>query len=310
MICNICNTDFSSNRGLSIHIVRTHNITLQQYYDTYYKKYNDGSCLHCNKTTIFLGLTKGYRKFCSKTCCNKSKYHQLKMQNTIISKYGGMGTASKIINEKIKSTNMEKYGSENVYSSEYGKNEIKNSNLKRFGVEYAFQSAIVKNKIIQTSLYRYNTTNPGNSKLARQKAARTRRDSENESSWEDYFENNLNSLDISYEKQYNSDTRYPYLCDFYLPDTDTFIEINGYWSHNDHWFDSNSDVDKNKLDLWISKANAGHAQYKNAINVWTVRNIQKRDIAIKNNLNYIVLWKFDDMVKFFTDTIHILRKDN
>ncbi len=301
MICNICKKDFKSNRSLGIHIVSTHNMTTKQYYDLYLKKENEGACLNCNKPTQYRNITKGYRLFCSKNCCNTSDYHITNMQNTIISRYGGMGTASNIINNKIKKTNIQKYGSENVYSSEYGKNKIKQSNLEHFGVECSLQSPIVRDKIIQTSLKKYNTTNPGNCRQGRQKAAYTRRANDNDSSWEDYFEIQLKQRNITYKKRYNSDSRYPFMCDFYLPNSDTFIEINGYWSHGKHWFNKNSKEDVKKLSSWIEKANNGHKQYKNAINVWTIKDVKKLQTAKKNKLNYIVIWKFEDIDKFFSN---------
>ena len=38
--------------------------------------------------------------------------------------------------------------------------------------------------------------------------------------------------------------------------------------------------------------------YKVAITVWTKSDLEKRDYAIKNNLNYIVLWTLNDIDNF------------
>jgi len=294
MICKICNTEFV-NLGMHLH---QHNITAKDYYDKYIKTdENEGLCRNCNKPVLFKGLTKGYRKFCSKLCCNTSEEHRSKMISTIISNYGGLGTASKAINSKIKETNIKKYGTENVYASEYGKQKIKETCLAKYGTEYANQSFVVKEKIVKTSLERYNMTNPGNCKSGRQKAAITMRGNDNHSSWEDLLEQNLLNKGIIYEKQY-SDKRYPFLCDFYLPDSDTFIEINGYWSHNNHFFDEHSKDDQDTLLLWINKANKGHKQYKNAVYVWSVKDKQKHEAAIKHNLNYFVLWTYTDLLNY------------
>ena len=51
------------------------------------------------------------------------------------------------------------------------------------------------------------------------------------------------------------------------------------------------------LQQWEEKAKTSQ-QYKRAIEFWTKRDIQKRDIAIKNNLNYIVLWNKTDIDNF------------
>ena len=301
MICKICNKDFKSNRSLGIHIAHTHNIDTKEYYDKYLKKKNEGICLNCEIKTDYLNLTKGYRLFCSKTCCNKSTYHQIKMQNTIIKRYGGLGTASNIINEKIKNTNIQKYGTKNVYASNYGKSKIIQTNLKKYGTQYAFQADVVKNKIVQTSLDRYGTTNPANSPEGRKKANITMRVNGNKSTWEDYFENQCKKLNINYKSNYNLDPRYPFYCDFYLPNTDTFIEINGFWSHGKHFFDENNQNDLKILAKWKKKADQGHRQYINAIDVWTNRDKEKLKCAIKNKLNYIVIWTYTDLVNYFKD---------
>ena len=158
----------------------------------------------------------------------------------------------------------------------------------------------VKQKIVKTSLERYGISNPGNSLLGRQRAAMTRRNSTNDSSWEDYFEAALIELKINYKKRYK-ESRYPFYCDFYLPDSDTFIEIQGYWAHNKHFYDSTNEADRYILDKWKAKANKGHRQYKAAISTWTIRDPQKLKYAIDNNLNYITLWTFDEMTTFLNN---------
>lgn len=57
--------------------------------------------------------------------------------------------------EKIKRTNLEKYGVENVFQSKEVKEKIKQDNIEKFGVEYNFQRADVIDKIKQTKLERY-----------------------------------------------------------------------------------------------------------------------------------------------------------
>lgn len=299
MTCEICHKQFSSNKGLSTHISHIHKLTIKQYYDKYLKSDTEGKCMNCGQDVTFRSLSKGYRLFCSRTCCNTSLYHQNKMQNTIISRYGGMGTSSEIINNKIKDTNIKKYGAENVYASEHGKSKIIQTSLKRYGTKWPSQSEVIKNKIKQTSLIRYGTTNPGNGRFSRQKAAMTRRGSYNDSSWEDYFEEQCKKHNIIYKRRYDLDSRYPFQCDFYFPNKDMFIEINGYWSHGGHFFDNTNLKDIETLNKWKEKAKNGHKQYQNAIIVWTDRDLRKREYAVKNNLNYVILWTYEDIINFF-----------
>lgn len=173
---------------------------------------------------------------------------------------------------------------------------MKISTREKYNVDNVFQLAWVKEKIKQASLEKYGVENPGNSREARIKAAETMRKNGNHSSWEDTFENKLKALNIKYEKQYDEDERYPFQCDFYLPNEDVFIEINGYWTHNNHFFDENNKDDIETLNQWKEKAKQGHKQFANAVEVWSNKDLLKRDLAIKNNLNYVVLWTLDDVL--------------
>ena len=64
--------------------------------------------------------------------------------------------------------------------------------------------------------------------------------------------------------------------------------------HGGHWFDETNEDDLNILHIWESKINKS-SMYKSAIAVWTKSDLEKRNMAIKNNLNYIVLWTLDDI---------------
>ena len=98
--------------------------------------------------------------------------------------------------------------------------------------------------------------------------------------------------------------RYPYYCDFYLPDPDIFVEINGYWMHNDHWFNENSIEDLNTLKMWKKKAKTS-TRMQAAINVWTKLDIEKRNCAKNNKLNYVVLWTIEDIQKWIDSNFEI-----
>ena len=80
-----------------------------------------------------------------------------------------------------------------------------------------------------------------------------------------------------------------------------------YWSHNDHFFDETNKDDLAILEKWIEKANAGHKQYQNAVNVWTVRDISRRNAAIQNNLNYVVLWSLEDIDKYIQELVSMVK---
>lgn len=62
-------------------------------------------------------------------------------------------------------------------------------------------------------------------------------------------------------RQFKSDV-YPFNCDFYIKSLDLYIECNFSWTHGEHWFDSSSKEDLEKLEKWKSKKTK---YYDNAI---------------------------------------------
>ena len=38
--------------------------------------------------------------------------------------------------------------------------------------------------------------------------------------------------------------------------------------------------------------------YDNAIEIWTVRDVKKHEVALKNGLNYVVFWTLDDVESY------------
>lgn len=85
-------------------------------------------------------------------------------------------------------------------------------------------------------------------------------------------------------RQYSSDDRYPFNCDFYIKSEDRFIEIQGTWTHGGHPFDENNPDDTMKLNEWVEKSKTS-PYYMSAIKVWTQTDVLKRNIAKKNNIN-------------------------
>ena len=95
-----------------------------------------------------------------------------------------------------------------------------------------------------------------------------------------------------FEVQYNKDTRYPYLCDFYDKGRDLFIEVNASWTHGYHWYDIEKDADV--CTKWKDKREDS-TYYANALDVFTKRDVEKRETARVNSLNYVTLWDSDGM---------------
>lgn len=168
--------------------------------------------------------------------------------------------------KKRAKTNVERYGVRNVMSLPSTLDKIKVATQKKYGVDYAMQAKDLMSKNVEAK--RKNGTFNTSSIEERIKALGT------------------------FESQYNKDVRYPYLCDFYDKDRDLFIEINALWTHGYHWYDAENDVDTCKK--WKVKSEKSE-YYANALEVFTKRDVEKRECAKANNLNYVTLWDSDGM---------------
>lgn len=90
-------------------------------------------------------------------------------------------------------------------------------------------------------------------------------------------------------RNYKDEKRYPFYCDFYIKEEDLFIELNAHWTHGGKPYDPDDKECQEQLARWQEKAKTSKF-YENAINTWTVRDVNKRKCAEKNNLNYKVIY--------------------
>lgn len=280
-ICKICNEQCNKMRALHLHVKRKHNMSSKDYYDKFYKKDDEGICLTCGKTTDFLHYNRGYNKY----CCDKCKRDK------------NFGIYSKInykkATEKCKQTTYNKYGVESVLQLP----EIRDKSF----TETAKKKRLAHSK--ETFINNYGVDTPFKVHNIKKKIARTKEHNNHRSKLEIYFESILIENNIKFESNY-SDERYPYSCDFYIFEYDMFIEIHNYWHHGTHFYDSNNTDDINILNHWKEKAKT-IPQYQQAIQKWTVIDLEKLTCANIHHLNYIVLWNKDDIDLFISNYIKI-----
>ena len=101
--------------------------------------------------------------------------------------------------------------------------------------------------------------------------------------------------------------KYPYKCDFYIKSIDTYIEVQGSQFHNHHPFNKENNNDIKELNKLIVKSKLNpKSQAIGIINTWTITDIQKRNLAKENNLNYIEIWPKDNIETI----IRCLAKEN
>lgn len=89
------------------------------------------TCKVCGKYTIF-NSNNGWQSSCSRTCHLKSEERMNKMKETNLTKYGVSNYfASEEGKQKLKAINMKKYGVDNYAKSEEFKNKRKNINFNK-----------------------------------------------------------------------------------------------------------------------------------------------------------------------------------
>ena len=246
-------------------------------------------------------------------CSSKSEIVKEKVKQTCLKRYGVEYTGQiEEAKEKSKKTCLEKYGSEyyigskdclektiefsrqnyNVdwfTKSEEIKNKAKETMLRRYGVEYSMQ--IPKNKEYMSYLMssyemqerRYNTMK--------------RNHTFNSSSTEEELFLYIKSRFPTVVRQYKDKNRYPYFCDFYIPELDYFIELQGYYTHGKHPFDQNSNEDLQLIEYYKKK----YGEDCQSITIWSIKDVEKRDCAKRNHLNFKEVWSLEDGKIFVND---------
>ncbi len=197
---------------------------------------------------------------------------------------------TKEVRDKAKNTIIKKYGVDNVSKSDIIKQKKVETCLNNYGVKYPMQSNIVQNKSMQSCLNIYGCKSISQVYSIKQKKIETMRlhnsfcISKPENKILNILLNKYN--DTCY--QYSSDL-YPFHCDFYIPSLNLYIEYNGSWTHGKHPFNKDNEDDIEILNNWKIKSETSKF-YKSAIETWTIRDVNKRNLAYKNKLNFIEIW--------------------
>ena len=269
-----------------------------------------------------------------------SKEEEKKKKNTMLERYGSESYTSTSdfkqkskeymtehkdeISEKRKQTNIKKYGVdcnfkrkeviENNKISSHTKEvneKRKQTTRKNFGVDSIFQLPEVqekaqKNSHTKKALEKRTKSRENHINEISYKSEQTKRKNGKNSKLEQLFEQLCKDYNIDYKDNYYLDNRYPYLCDFYLPKYDCFIEIFGGWFHSNHIYGTNKD-DYKLLEIWKEKSKT-NKNYKHAVNTWSIKDPIKLKCAQNNNLNFYILWNKNDIYKFFNEKLFILKK--
>lgn len=241
--------------------------------------------------------------------CAKEAYKQ-----TNLERYGvEYPNQSKEILQKTVENNLKKYGVPHPMKISDNIEKVKNTNRKRYNVDWPLQSESFINNMAETNLEKYGVENPmlievpvnGETLTPKERMLISKREKGtlNSSSYEEIFHEKIKEKHNDVERNYDKDKRYPFLCDFYIPEEDLFIELNLHWTHGSHWFDPKNDNDILKLKSWLEKSKFSD-YYKNAVKIWTERDPLKHKVALDNGIKYVVLWTEKEAEMWLNNFLH------
>ena len=250
----------------------------------------------------------------------QSNHFKEKSKQTCLEKYGVTnGGGSKQALEKMKETNLKRRGVEYVFQDKDIREKMRESLIKKYGVDHNLKSKEIQEIIKQTNLKLYGCENPMQNEAIIQKGIDTKRKNHtfNVSKPEElylYIKEKIPSVirqyqDYRYSWSDKLNRIHHYLCDFYIPELDLFIEFNGFPCHGPHSYNPDSKEDQELVEKWKSNYKDGkHPLYKKMINGWTISDVKKRKIAKENNLNYYEFWTLEEAKKFI-DNLKIYSED-
>lgn len=217
-----------------------------------------------------------YSRFCSKKCSNSNKKVRQKQQNRCIELYG-----DKCNFTKYKKTCLAKYGTDNIWKTEQFKEKVKKIWIEHYGTDNYFKSSL------HNSRMKDNVTEI----VEKRNVTKRKNHTFNTSKTEQESYNILRETFPDIISQYKSDV-YPFVCDFYIPSIDTYIECNYHWTHGRHPYNPNDSQDIAKVELWKSKDTK---YYTNAINTWTIRDVKKLETTRQNNLKFYPVYSIYEL---------------
>jgi len=252
-------------------------------------------CPICNKPVNFIGKqSKMFSKYCSYSCRAKDPKN-----------YSKWIDGQKKYNEK-------EYGVTYVWQREDVKEKRKEKLIEKYGTTNLYNVPEIKEKINKTVQSKHNEIISNRNKTLKEKYGIENvggllrlpeiQEKINNTKKKNHTFNSSKVEEKSYQllcSRFNNNVKYqyksniyPFVCDFYIPVIDAYIECNYHWTHGGHLFNENSKEDKEKLEFWKSK---NSKYYDNAIHTWTIRDVNKHNIALENKLNYFVFYSYDEL---------------
>lgn len=255
-------------------------------------------CKVCGKLLIGKNIKNIRDGYDSHFCSIKCKYVQTKqsIKESMLKKYNVENPFQlKSVKQKLaenlqykleaeRKTKLERYGNQHYNNRKQALATLQKNGIKIFNPE----------KSKQTKLNKYNDPYYNNSlkNIETKRLHHSFNTSQLEETCYKILSKKYGADDII--RQFRSD-EYPFNCDFYVKSKNLYIEFQGSWTHGFHPFNNNDATDIKTLNLWKEKAKTSEF-YENAIQTWTVRDVNKRETAKKNNINYLEIWDINLLI--------------
>lgn len=214
------------------------------------------------------------------------QFRRVKLMETQIALYGGIGLGGESIKAKAQATNQKLHGGSNVMDDMSVRLKLAETNRALYGGASPFCNMDVRQKAIRKK----------RSELFAAMMEFKRVGHISNLSCESTFEFAVFKMLVArfgltdVYCQYGLhpyDARYPYNCDFYIKSLDLFIELNLYYTHGWHWFDATNHDDLLRV---RHLGQTGRAQNLEAVRVWTEVDVKKRVQAANSGIKYLVFW--------------------
>ena len=290
------------------------------------------TCKLCGKRIPFINEIKSYGKrdglktYCSSYCQQHDPEKLQNMRQSIIDKYGVKSTLGiKEFIDKRKKTCQEKYGSNSILGNKEFRKKIPELIKNKYGETYLSDvqkerwshiSKEERNKMTekkrQTFLKHYGVDNYAKteeykkfassiSKEVQKKGYLTMKKNgtldKRNSKAEDECYDLLKEIYPDIIRQYYDNNRYPYKCDFYIPSKDLFVEYQGFYTHGEHPYNKNSIKDQVILER-LKKKYKHWKKLPQIITTWTIKDVEKRECAKRNNLNYLEFFTINQVREY------------
>lgn len=173
-------------------------------------------------------------------------------------------------------------------AEQYGKQwaeKARQTSIERYG----FPSWTMREESRREISKRMSSARVQQRSLATKKRNATLATSSSEDALHELLVEYADQLGMTVVRQHRDEDRYPFAVDFYIPERDLFIELNGSWSHGGHWYESDREMDQKTVQTWRKKGKKSQ-YYLNALGTWTERDVRKREAARDAQLNYVTLW--------------------